>query len=72
MIEAIKLRDFNEQHRIMKKSQTILFQITSLFVVGSTLALLIVFSENIVLRLQTLQTLSEEIRKGEEFYLERL
>lgn len=53
----------------MKKSQTILFQITSLFVVGSTLALLIVFSENIVLRLQTLQTLSEEIRKGEAILL---
>jgi len=49
----------------MKRSQTILFQITSLFIVGSALALLIVFSENIVLRMQTLQTLSEEIRNGE-------
>ena len=69
MIVVKKLRDFNEQHGIMKKSQTILFQITSLFVAGSTLALLIVFSQNIVLRLQTLQTLSEEIRKGEAILL---
>lgn len=48
-----------------RPAQTILFQITSLFLVTSVVAVVAVFAQSSVLRTQTLQTLAEEIRLGE-------
>lgn len=49
----------------LPRTQSILFQVTALFLFTSLVAMVAVFSQSTILRTQTLQTLSEEIRQGE-------
>ena len=55
----------------MNKTSSILFQVTSLFVVSIVLAIVIVLSESILLRDQTQQTLAKEIFAAESVLFDK-
>lgn len=54
-----------------QKATSVLFQITALFVLSSSIALIAVLSQSTILRTQTLQTLAQEIRDGETTLFEK-
>ncbi len=55
----------------MTRAGSILFQITALFVVSIVLAIVIVLSENVLLRDQTQQTLAKEIFSAESVLFDK-
>ena len=55
----------------MNKTSSILFQVTSLFIVSIVLAIVIVLSQNLLLRDQTQQTLAKEIFSAESVLFDK-
>ena len=55
----------------MTKASSILFQVTALFIISIVLAIVIVLSENVLLRDQTQQTLAQEIFSAESILFDK-